>query len=186
MRKAVRRAAAVLGFLALAPAAGALAQGPGWVEGWGHGTVQSAVVPGTSNPCDAMHACELKVEGIGQAKTFFGAGQEIGSYRFIGFVTIDFTQPTSNALGGACNPTGGTFNLFPLAGGGRLVMDFQGIDCQNGVATSVISEITAAYIGNYSFSTGKFAGVRGTGTLNMMENAKAGTVIISYSGNLHF
>jgi hypothetical protein len=154
--------------------------------GWGHGTIRSAVVPGTANPCDPMHECELRVEGTGQAKTFFGAGREIGPYRFVAFVTIDFTQSASNALGGACNPAGGTFNFFPLAGGGRLILDFQGTDCQNGAATSVISEIFAAYVGNHSFSTGKFAGVSGTGSLSMVENAKAGTVIISYSGNLHF
>jgi hypothetical protein len=179
----------VSGLLALAPAFGAPAQpngGPGWVIGWGHGSVQSAVIPGTSSPCDPAHQCQLRVVGSGQAKTFFGAGQRIGPYRFVGFVTIDFTQPTSNALGGACNPAGGTFNFFPLAGGGRLVLDFQGLDCQNGAASSVVSEIVAAYIGNHSFSTGNFAGVTGTGSLNMMENARRGTVIVSYSGNLHF
>lgn len=166
----------------------AFAKDGGWAEGWGSGTIVSAVQPGTSNPCDSRHPCEIAVQGSGDTKSSFGAGPEIGQFGFQADLTIDLALGTPNGSGQQCFPVTGALSLRrdeKNARFGMLVVDVQGEECAFGASTT-LSALAATYAVDGTQSTGKFSGAAGTGAVSATIDTSRSPASLgfSFSGSL--
>jgi hypothetical protein len=157
----------------------------GWVNGWGNGSIVSAVQPGTSLPCDAAHVCEKTAQGASDAVTQFGAGGTVGAGTLEAVLDTDLPNATSNGAGGGCYPVTGQLAITPT--GGVLVLKVQGSDCVLGTETT-LQVITGSYFIDPAKSSGKYAGVSGVGAFHWSADSSVSPAQVRFklTGNLHF
>jgi hypothetical protein len=158
---------------------------PGFVNGWGNGSIVSAVQPGTSLPCDTAYVCMKTAQGASEAVAFLGAGGTVGTGTFEAVLDIDLPSPTSNGAGGACYPVTG--QLAITTDGGVLALKVQGSDCAVGTETT-LSVITGSYVVDGANSTSKFRGVSGVGAFHWSADSSVSPAGVQFAltGNLHF
>ncbi|HXW16470.1 MAG TPA: hypothetical protein VEN79_18315 [Terriglobia bacterium] len=161
-----------------------LSTGPGFVIGWGNGSIVSAVQPGTSLSCDMAHVCMKTAQGASDAVALLGGGT-VGTGTFQAVLDIDFPSPTSNGAGGACYPVTG--QLAITTDGGLLALKVQGSDCALGTE-STLSVITGSYVVDAADSTSKYRGVSGVGAFNWSADSSVSPADVQFAltGNLHF
>jgi hypothetical protein len=179
MRAKTAVLATVLILIAAGSARALVNAGPGWVEGWGQGTVFSVCIAGQN--------CVETIKGTGAARTFFGSGP-IGPYTFEASWTVYPPKPTASSTAEACQRVEGSFSIRTPAGNpGTLILDIEGQDCPV-AAGHAPTALTAAYVVDGAHSTGRYAGASGVGTFTASEEPSAAQPdsIISFSGNLHF
>ena len=159
-----------------------------WVEGWGTGTIASAVQPGTSTHCDSSHQCEIGIVGSGETTPSFGDEHRIGGFDLQADLIVDYPDGSPNGFGGQCSPVGGSLSLQQAtkkAGSMTLVVKIQGQDCAVG-SSATLSAITATYLVDGIDSTGKYTGASGTGNVSASVDASATStgVEFAFSGSL--
>jgi hypothetical protein len=167
-------------------------QSPGWVDGFGAGTITGEVQPGTSNPCDSTHQCQITISGTGTIQPgepgggSWNGGHHHGNFALQAVITVDVPDGTTNGFGGNCYPVTGSLSLSPSGGGtGTLVVGVQGQDCAVGSSTT-LSAIAATYVVDGNQSTGKFGGAAGVGTIAASLDASRSPLAVgfAFSGSL--